>query len=95
MSHIENEVDYVPDSEKEPEPDPKEPFNSCKNCFHKDVCYWYTQLNTMNEGFKAGKVTQLPFDPAIIGTKCSAFITKGGVKNTSQEEVTHDPAQDE
>ena len=80
-SEKESQVDYVPDSEKEKEEKSPEPFNSCKNCFHKDVCYWYTQLVTLNEGMKLGKTTVLPFDPAILGTKCNKFITKSGVTN--------------
>lgn len=75
MMNTDNQVDYVPDSEKE-----KEPALSCKNCFHGDVCYWFTQLHVLNEGMKMGETTELPFSASILATKCKKFVAKGNVE---------------
>lgn len=71
MNEITSEVDYIPDSQKE-----KEPQRSCKNCFHSNVCYWFTQLHVLNESMKMGQTTKLPFAPSILASECNAFVLK-------------------
>ncbi len=88
----ENVVDYVADSEKETDEEDKDPVVSCKNCYHRDVCYWYTQLFVLQEGMKQAKnpvKVKLPFDASILAQNCNQFITKDGI-GPLQPEKTQD-----
>ena len=46
---------------------------SCKNCVHKDVCFFLTQLNQFEEMCKCTKITELPFSSYILALKCVKF----------------------
>jgi hypothetical protein len=97
MSHQEeeNQVDYVADSEKDTEENEKEPTISCKNCYHRDVCYWYTQLFVLQDGMKQAKPpvkVALPFDASILAQQCNQFITKDGI-GPREPEKTQDEAE--
>jgi len=92
MSSEENQVDFVSDTDRAKEDHIEGPPINCKNCFHGDVCYWYTQLFVLEEGMKKaqGIKIELPFNSSILAQKCSGFITKRG-EEAPAPEVTQDP----
>jgi hypothetical protein len=94
MSHQEpdSQVDFISDTDKAKEEGVDTPVINCKNCFHGDVCYWYTQLFVLEGGMKEAKgiKVKLPFDASILATNCNGFITKRGVE-APPPEVTQDP----
>ena len=82
------QVDYIPDSKASD--DSGQPKVSCKNCFHKDLCYWYTQLFTIEEGMKQASIKiKLPYDASILATSCTRFITNKG-ETAPEPEKTQD-----
>ena len=88
-----SQVDFIPDSAKEKEDSKEGPAISCKNCFHQDICYWYTQLFTIEEGMKQASIKiKLPYDASILATSCTRFITKKG-ETAPEPEVTQDEAE--
>lgn len=72
MSSIEAKSDQEIE-EQAPVPEVEDPPISCKNCIHKDVCYFLTQLHTLGEGMKCSKICELPYSPNILAIKCSKF----------------------
>ena len=72
-TEVENQVDFVPDMEKES--DIPNPDITCKKCIHKDVCYFLTQLDQNRQSFKMSGICELPFDINILATTCKKFET--------------------
>jgi hypothetical protein len=92
MSHNEveeNQVDYVPDSEKDAVPDEFVPKVSCKRCIHKDVCYFLTSLDQNRQAFKCSGICELPYDINILATTCKKFDDG---KSIADKMTEHDDA---
>ncbi len=79
-TELDNQVDFIPDTEKVETP-PEHPI-TCKNCIHKDVCYFLTQLDQNRQSFKLSGILELPFDINILATTCRKYETTKPLADT-------------
>ena len=88
MSYVEQErteqMDYIPDSEKQPE---KEPEITCKKCIHKDVCYFLTRLVDEAMSMENSGFVKLPFSPYILANTCQKYQLKDGTVPSKNEKL--------